>query len=418
MTNERGTTVSIRIDFSPVSACHLELGPIRPPSEGQDRSLLIRVNRNCPWNRCLFCNTYKGKRFEYRSLGEVKGDIDVARAIAGGLERASRSLGYGGAITDEVIGAVIRGMPEVYGQEAADRETLILRYQSLSIVGNWLNSGARTVFLQDANAIIMRQRELVEVIKHLKSAFPTIERVTSYARSRTVNHHSMDDMRELGTAGLSRLHIGMESGCDEVLAFMDKGVTGDQHIDAGKKVTAAGISLSEYYMPGLGGREWSVKHALDSARVLSEIDGDFIRLRSLIVRGGSDLYGRMVGGEFGALSEDEMVAEIELFVENLNCHSYLASDQMSNLLWEVEGQLPQDKDRVLSIIRSYRSMPPIERMSFRLKRRAQSFVAVHGGFPPELARIVEEAKEAIVAEAPDAEAKTNRAIAGLKQQFV
>ncbi|MBI2863495.1 MAG: radical SAM protein [Chloroflexi bacterium] len=418
MTYDLGSTAAIRLDFSDVSACHLEIGPIRPPSEGQDRSLLIRVNRNCPWNRCQFCNTYKGKRFEYRRLAEVKGDIDVARAIADGLKKASWSLGLGGPITDAVLGAVIRGTPEVYGQAASDKETRVFRYQSLSSVANWLNSGAKTVFLQDANAIIMRQCELVEVLRHLKTAFPSVERVTSYGRSRTVNQRSVEELQELQEAGLRRLHVGLESGCDEVLALMDKGVTGDQHIQAGRKVKAAGISLSEYYMPGLGGRKWTEKHALDSARVLSEVNGDFIRLRSLIIRGGSELYGRMVEGEFGTLSEDEVVAEIELFVENLNCNSYLASDQMSNLLWEVGGQLPQDKESILGVIRSYRSMAPIERLSFRLKRRAQSFIAVHAGFPSEIARLVEEARQAIMTEAPDAEGKTNRAISALKQRFI
>src|SRR3990170_2298720 len=247
---------------------HFELGPIRPPSEGQDRSLLIRVNRNCPWNRCLFCNTYKGSRFEYRSVAEVKGDIAVAKAIADGLKAASWALGLGGRITQEVVIAAARGTPEVYGKGAAAQEELVARLQSLSTVAAWLASGARTVFLQDANAPIMRAPELVAVLREIRRAFPSVTRITSYARSKTITQRSASELAELRAAGLDRLHIGLESGCDAVLSFMEKGVTGDQHIAAGQRVKAAGMTLSEYVMPGLGGRRWSREHALDSARVL------------------------------------------------------------------------------------------------------------------------------------------------------
>jgi radical SAM superfamily enzyme YgiQ (UPF0313 family) len=267
-----------------MEAYSFELGPIRPPSEGQDRSLLLRATRNCPWNRCLFCNTYKGQRFEYRGVAEIKVDIDAARAIANELKATSWRMGGGGRVSTEVVSMLMRSNPQVYSRGQVEAEALNARLHSLGVVANWLSSGARTVFLQDANTLIMRTPELVEVLRYLKEVFPSIERVTSYARSKTVARKSAQEMGELHQAGLSRLHIGLESGCDEVLAYMEKGVSAEEHIRAGRQVMEAGISLSEYVMPGLGGRRWSEKHALETARVLSQISPDFIRLRSLVLR--------------------------------------------------------------------------------------------------------------------------------------
>ena len=199
---------------------------------------------------------------------------------------------------------------------------------------------------------------------------------------------------------------------------MDKGVTAEEHISGGRKVVEAGISLSEYVMPGLGGKRWSEKHALESARVLNEISPDFIRLRSLRVGPLCPLYEQVVSGDFEPLDEDEVVAEIGLFIKNLNCSAYVASDQMVNLLWEVEGQLPQDKQAMLDVIDSYLSKSPVERLRFCLERRRRSFFSVYGGFPPEVQEQVQHATEAIDSESPDAAEKVREAIDTLKRSFI
>ncbi len=389
-----------------------EMGPIRPPSEGRDHSLLLRVVRNCPWNRCLFCGTYKKEKFEYRSLEEVKEDIDVAKALYDEVKSASWKLGQAGRVTNELVRAIVNGTPEIYrnGDE--------LPLHNLVNITNWIASGARTVFLQDADALIMRTPELVEVIEHVKEAFPTVERITSYARAKTCNKKSLEELKQLHQVGLSRLHVGLESGNDEVLSFMQKGVTRKEHITGGKKVVESGISLSEYYMPGLGGRNWSKTHAIDSATALSEIAPDFIRIRSLIARKGTLLYETWEEGEFEPLSEDEMVDEIALFVQNLDCHSYIVSDQMSNLLFEVEGQLPDEKEKIIERISRYQQKSLTEKLEFRLKRRLQSYVAVYGGLDQHVHQRIDEAMDAIQSGSPDAAEKTNQAIAALKQGFV
>ncbi len=389
-----------------------EMGPIRPPSEGTDHSLLLRVVRNCPWNRCLFCSTYKKEKFGYRPIEQIKEDVNVAKALYDEIKSASWKFGLAGRVTNELVKAIVYGNPEIYGNGEG------LPLQNLLNMANWIASGGRTVFLQDADALIMRTPELVEVIEYVKKTFPTVERITSYARAKTCNKKPLEDLQQLYQAGLSRLHVGLESGNDEVLSFMQKGVTREEHITGGKKVVESGISISEYYMPGLGGRNWSKAHAVDSAKALSEIDADFIRIRSLIVRKGTLLYETCDEGRFEPLNEDEMVDEIALFVENLNCHSYMVSDQMSNLLFEVEGQLPDEKEEILERISRYQRKPLMEKLEFRLKRRLQSYIAVYGRLDQHLHQRITETMNAIQSESPDAEEKTNQAIAALKQGFV
>lgn len=394
------------------------MGPIRPPNEGQERSLLIRATRNCPWNRCQFCHTYKGQRFGYRSVEEIKEDLDAVKAISQEIKAASWRMGYGGRVTEEMVLPMIRGRPDIYSNGAALPEELTARIQTLANIAGWLSTGAKTVFLQDANSLVMRTPDLLQVLKYLKGAFPSVERVTSYARSKTAAKKSLAEMQDLCEAGLCRLHMGLESGCDEVLQEMQKGVTAEEQVAGGRKVTEAGMSLSLYVMPGLGGKRWSTKHAVETARVLNEIGPQFVRLRSLIVRRCSPLYDRMDTGDFETPTEDEVVDEIRLLVENLHCRTYLVSDQMSNLLWEVEGQIPEGKAAMLQIMDEYKAMEPPDRMRFRLERRAGSYSHVHGGIGKELQEKIREAREALQQSVPEAAAKVEDAIASLKQGFV
>jgi radical SAM superfamily enzyme YgiQ (UPF0313 family) len=407
-----------KIDAEKLKNYSFELGPIRPPSEGQDRSLLIRATRNCPWNRCEFCPIYKGKKFEYRSVEEIKRDIDTAKALRDEIKAASWRLGYGGEVSHEVVSAIIHGNPEVYGRDNIGPEVLAARLESLVNVANWLSSGARAVFLQDANTLIMRTPELIELLEYLKQTFPSIERVTSYARSKTAAKRSAAELKELFEAGLSRLHIGLESGCDEVLEEMQKGVNAEEHIKGGRKVVESGISLSEYVMPGLGGKRWSERHAIETAKVLNQINPDYIRIRSLIVHKSMPLYDKLLSGKFEMLKEDELVDEIGLFIRNLDCSSYVVSDHMLNLLGEIEGQLPQDKERMFKTVAEYQAMPLMERLRFRLKRRLGSYLSVYGGMNKSLNEKVQQAWESITKESPEAQDKVEDVILALREGFL
>jgi hypothetical protein len=325
-----------------------ELGPIRPPSEAY--SLLIRVTRNCPWNRCKFCPIYKEARFGLRTVAEVKGDIDAARATHDEITALA-----------ENSGGDIRQAAATYAASAPS--------DAARNVALWLYAGGENAFLQDANTLVMKTPQLVEIIEYLRETFPGIRRITSYARSQTAARKTLAELKELAAAGLSRLHIGLESGYDPVLAFMNKGVTAAEHITGGKNVVASGISLCEYFMPGAGGQKWWREHAAATARVLNEINPDFIRLRTLVIQPRMLLHQDVVSGEFVRASDEAIVAEIRLFLENLEVTSRVVSDHMTNLLPEIEGQLPGDKARLLGVIARFQGMSQPERDNYKLGRR-------------------------------------------------
>ncbi len=331
---------------------NFELGPIRPPSEAY--SLLIRATRNCPWNRCWFCPVYKGGKFELRTVGDIIRDIEAVEAISEGIKETAWRMGYGDDVRE---GAATFCNQTQYGP--------CVRH-----VAQWLVTGGKTAFLQDSNTLIMRTPDLVRVIAFLRKTFPSLDRVTTYARSHTAARRSLTELKELKDAGLDRIHIGLETGYDPLLAYMEKGCTAQNHIEAGKKVKQAGVSLCEYVMPGLGGKKMSQEHARETARVLNEVGPDYIRLRSLHVSPAVPLWARLQDGDFELQTEDEVVKEIALFIEDLQVSSYLKSDHILNLLMEVEGRMPEEKEKCLNIIDKYLSLPDEERLNFKIGRRA------------------------------------------------
>jgi hypothetical protein len=285
-------------------------------------------------------------------------------------------------------------------------------------IAGWLSSGATTVFLQDADSLINRTSEVVEILNYLRIAFSSIKRITTYARARTISKKAFEDLVALHEAGLSRIHIGLESGCDDVLKFVQKGVSAAEHVEAGVKVTSAGIELSEYVMPGLGGRRWSENHVRETAMVLNLIQPEFIRLRSLIVRDGTPLKEKQRNGEFIPLTDDELVSEVRTVVELLNFPCKLSSDHMSNLLYEVDGQLPFDKERILNLIDGYRNLPENDRLAFQLKRRLRSYLNIYGNVRPELEETIKFAKEALEYELPDSRLIVDNVLQRLREGFI
>lgn len=328
-----------------------EIGAIRPPSEGGGNSLLLRVTRNCPWSRCKFCygSFYGRAKFELRSVDDIKRDIRAVFAIGEAIRQTSVRLGRAGRLDDITVAAMLRTTPD-------------LRWNSCFVtVFNWLHSGARTAFLQDADSLIMRPSELAEVLGYLKSTFPTVERVTSYARSKTVRHRTIEELSSLREAGLVRLHIGLETGDDELLRLVDKGVTSAQHIEAGLKAKEAGMELSQYVMPDLGGRELSHTHAKNTARVLNSIDPDYIRFRPLVPRAGTPMYDDYLEGRLHLSSPHERLREIREMIETLNVNSHVCFDHFANSWRNASGtplfrqdyegyKFPERKHEVMSLI--------------------------------------------------------------------
>ena len=270
----------------PAQKYDFEVGVYRPPSEGGSASLLLRLTRNCPWNRCEFCAMYKTEKFELRSPAEVKSDIDQVADICNNLKDISWKLGHGGNITREAAIELLNSAPELN------------YHQGFVMVYNWLQSGAKTAFLQDANSLIMKTDQLVDILQHLRKTFPTLNRVTSYARSKTIAQKKLDELKAIRQAGLDRVHIGLETGDDELLQEIKKGVNSEGHIKGGKKAMQAGFQVSEYWMPGLGGKARWQDHARNTARVLSEIDPHYIRSRPFFPAAGTPLYEKYESGQF------------------------------------------------------------------------------------------------------------------------
>ena len=352
----------------------IEQGPIRPPSES--KSLLLRLTRNCPWNKCLFCPVYKDATFSRRSLAEIKRDIDQLSEIVNDVQRVSSKLGFAGRVTGTVVS-------HIYPNKDYNP---IYRH-----VAHWLYFGEGSIFLQDANSLIMKPEDLTEILNYLRQKVPGIRRITSYARSKTLTRRNPGQLVMLREAGLNRIHIGLESGYDPVLRLMEKGSTAADHIKAGCLVREAGISLSEYVMPGLGGKRWWREHALATADVLNRINPDFIRLRSLRVPKTAPLSEKIDNGDIELLNDDGVVREIRLFIENLNgITSTVTSDHIMNLLEEISGTLPDDKEMMLSAADRYLDLEEEERIIYKVGRWGGAYRSIDDLRDPEIRGKIEQ----------------------------
>jgi hypothetical protein len=220
----------------------------------------------------------------------------------------------------------------------------------------------------------MVTKDLVEILAFLRETFPEISRVTTYSRSRTIIRKSVASLEKIRKAGLDRIHIGLETGYDPLLKLIKKGVSADQQIDAGKRVIAAGMELSEYIMPGLGGQEMWQEHATETARVINEIDPHFVRLRSLRVPERVPLFEKLADGSFTLQTDDMLAEEIRRFIETLDgIHSTITSDHIMNLLEEVSGKMPEDKAVMLDVIAAYQSLSDHDRLIYRVGRRGGTY---------------------------------------------
>ena len=295
----------------------IELGPIRPVDEAE--SLLIRTTRSCPWNRCEFCVNYTDMPFSMRKVEEIKEDIVAA---------AHHYDGH--------------------------------TFQSC--------------FLQDGDSFIMKTPDLLEILSFLKQHFPSLEKITSYGRAQTMIRKSPEEIQEICDAGLKLLYCGMESGSDKVLEQVNKGVVAADTIRAAEMAKAAGMEISEFIILGLGGTALWQEHATETARVLNEIDPDFIRVLTIGVKPGSGLEKQIEAGTFELQTEENVIEEQRLLIENLDgISSYYVNHHAVDLLMEARGQLPEEKPKLLAIVDRYLSMPEDDRINYTLGRRLNAY---------------------------------------------
>ncbi len=260
----------------------------RPPSEA--RSLIIQVTIGCAHNECTFCGMYKDKVFRVRSEEDVFEDLRQARGIYKDVKR---------------------------------------------------------IFLGDGNALALKTERLTRILDHIQVLFPECQRVSLYAAPKDILRRSEEELLKLKSKGLGILYMGIESGSDQVLVAINKGVSSEEIIKAGQKAIRLGLVLSTMIISGLGGVDLWREHALESARVLSAINPQYISLLTLMIEPQTPLYTSVERGEFQLLSPHLVLEETRLFIEKLNVtHCQFRSNHASNYI-ALKGQLPHDRGALL-----------------------------------------------------------------------
>ncbi|MEN6615692.1 MAG: radical SAM protein [Syntrophorhabdus sp.] len=359
------------------------------------------MTRNCGWNRCLFCPVYKqGVKFSRRTIDDVKKDVDRAKAIDtllmdyGLFEAGARSDAYTGAARlIEEIGKT-QGEPTTgkddkqstgwFSSWFKDEPTI---EDSVYHILTWRLGGGQTCFLGDSNSLVLAPQFFQEATSYIQQVFPELNRFTIYGRTKSAADMPAGHLEAFKQAGLDRIHFGLESGCNDVLDFMKKGVTANEHIRGCEKTSEAGISCGVYVMPGLGGSHLSTRHAHDTAQVITACSPDYVRLRTLEIFPGTRLEIAKNEGRFVEATEEEVVREIRVLVEGIDTRTEIVSDSASNLL-DVSGKLPEDRQAMLGVVDDYLGLSHRAKLEFSLVSRLQSFIGQYGGLTQEIFRVV------------------------------
>ena len=268
----------------------------RPPSEA--RSFILRVTRGCAHNKCTYCNMYRGVPFQ------ILKDEEISRQIA---------------------------LAAHYGKDRV-----------------------RRVFLADGDALVLPTAKLLKILQALRDTFPKLQRVSSYAAPKDILRKSEEELRQLKEAGLQLLYYGMETGDDITLKAVNKGVNGEEAVEAGRRVTASGMKLSIMVILGLAGKEGSKRHALETAKAINIIQPTMWSALCLMLYRGSELLDQFERGEFNPLSPAECMEELYTIMENVNLpadkHCLFRSNHISNYI-PLAGTLPKDKQKLLAEIK-------------------------------------------------------------------
>ncbi len=359
-----------------------------------------------------YVNSFRaGARFSKRTLEEVKEDIRRAKLIDDLLlEESITSAPYSYAGHSRVAELVqrIKGADSDAGQkEETDNEEVrkdldprlawFLSWfkdkptleDSLTHILSWRMGGGDTCFMGDADSLILKPDFMTETIDQIKLNFPSIQRFTVYGRTSTAARiRKLEELKAYCEAGLDRIHFGLESGSDTVLKFVHKGVTRDEHIDGLLKTNEAGLSCSVYVMPGLGGQRWSEEHASETADVLTRCSPDYVRVRSLQVFPQTPLDEALRSEAFIEASEEQVVREIRIMVEEINTATEIVSDSASNLL-NINGRVPDDRGAMLEEIDQYLALSERDKLLFSLESRLRSFVGQYGGLSEDISRALD-----------------------------
>ena len=279
---------------------------IRPPSEW--KSYFLPVTSGCSNNTCTFCNYY-GSRLQVREVEDVEKEIDALSVFVR-------------------QGVRVPGIPDIV--------YLLAR--------GW---DGKRVFLQDGDALVYPYARLVEVLEHLNEIFPNLERVAAYATDQDILRRSPEELTELRRLKLDIFYLGVESGDEEVLRKIAKGVNYDQMVEACRKAKSAGIALSVSVILGLGGVEGSDRHALETGRILTDIDPEYAGALTLTLVPGTPLYEEVQQGSFHPISPLQSLEELKIIMENSSFTDCFFSSMHASNYFSVRGRLPQEKEKML-----------------------------------------------------------------------
>ncbi len=263
----------------------------RPPSEAN--SLILQITHGCSWNKCAFCEMYTSKQFRIKKHEQILQEI-----------------------------------------EAFSKEY----------------SRVNKVFLADGDAMVLKTSNLLVILKTLKNAFPGLRRVSAYAKPKDLLNKSLEELIELKDAGLSLIYTGLETGDNELLKLINKGESSQGSADGMIKCKKSGIKTSVMIINGLGGKKLSKQHAMNSARLVNEIQPDY--LSTLVLSFPFELthFKKRIDFEFTPLSTIELIEELGVFISHTNLESTVfRSDHASNYL-VLKGILGRDKELLLKKI--------------------------------------------------------------------
>lgn len=275
----------------------------RPPSEAG--SLIIQFTIGCARNTCTFCSMYKDKSFRIRPLAEVEEDLEMARNY----------------------------------------------YNRVQV---------RRIFLADGDALIVKTDDMLHILDKCHQYFPEVERISVYGAPKDILNKTPEELRKLKAAGLDMVYMGLESGADQILSDVKKGVTAAEMIEAGKKVRAAGMTLSMTIISGLGGKKLWREHALGSAAVISAIKPEFVGFLTLMVEPGTPMYDQVQRGEIEVMNPQEVLDETELFIRNVDAEGTMFRSNHASNYSALGGTLNAERDKILGQIETSR-----KRSSFR-----------------------------------------------------
>ncbi len=279
----------------------------RPPSEAN--SMIFQVTLGCSFNKCSFCNMYRTKEYTERPWDEIKAEIDMASKF----------------------------YPDT-----------------------------RRVFLADGDALNLSKDRMIQILEYLYSKFPCLERVSCYAMPMNILKKKDDELKGMRAAGLSMLYIGIESGSDIVLRKVTKGATYKTIVQACQKAKGNGYVISCMVILGLGGKTYTNEHVSDTARILSETAPNYVGVLNLQLEEGIyDEFMTKFGEPFVPLDDGDVLDELYRLVLNFNPKTPVVfrANHASNV-YSVGGTMPQDKEKVLTLIKSLQSHPEMLKPKF------------------------------------------------------